>query len=299
MRACAIVAIAVLSFSPGLLWAGQRDIAIVNSGDESYYQDAARGIRDTFSGQTAYSLHEFSLSDLDAIACVRTLRPGLIMTIGEKATDLTARQLPAVPTVFTLVFEQTTDRRRMTGVSLDVDPQAQFDLLLSLCPHTRKIGVIYSRASSRKIIARGKAYARTVNAEIIPVKVETTSDVYGAIRYLCSNADAVWMIPDTIVYTPQSTQDIMLHCLREKIPVIGLSPAYVDAGALFALSYDSEEAGRQAGHVALRVLDGTPPAHIPVQQPVRLDLSVNTVTAQRLGVTIPEKLLNEARHVYR
>lgn len=299
MRACTIVFTAVVSFSPCFLWAGQHDIAILHSGDESFYEDAARGIRSAFTDQTTYSLHEYSLSDLDAISAVRELRPGLILTIGERATDLAARQFPSVPAVFTLVLGQPPPTNRMTGVSIDVDPRAQFELLKTLCPDVRKIGVIYSRTGRKGLISRGRSSARALGMEIVPVKIDATSDVYGTIRYLCSNADAIWMVPDSTVCTPQATQDIMLHCLRQKIPVIGLSPAYVASGALFSLSYDSEETGRLAGAIARRVLDGTPPGRIPVQQPARPDLTLNVISAHHLGIAIPEKLLNEARHAYR
>lgn len=299
MRACAIALTAVLCLSPGILLAGPHDIAILHSGDESFYQDAARGIRSAFSDQTTYSLHEYSLSNLDAIPAVRMLRPGLILTIGERATDLAARQLPSVPTVFTLVLGKEPPTRRMTGVSIDMDPRAQFEMLKTLCPHVYKIGVIYSRTGRKGLITRGRSGARTLGMEVVPVKIDATSDVYGAIRYLCSNADAIWMVPDSTVCTPQATQDIMLHCLRQKVPVIGPSPAYVASGALFSLSYDSEETGRLAGGIARRVLDGTPPGKIPVQQPARAVLTLNALSAQHLGITIPEKLLIEARHVYR
>lgn len=299
MRACAIVFSAVVSFSTGLLSAGQHDIVTLLSGDESYYEDAARGIRSAFTGQTTYLLHEYSLSDLEAVPHIRGLSPGLIVTIGERATDIAARQFPSIPIVYSLVLGRKHPTRRMTGVSIDVDPRAQFDVLKTICPSVRRIGVIYSRTGRKETIARGRSSARELGMEIVPVKIDATSDVYGAIRYLCSNTSAIWMIPDSTVCTPQATQDIMLHCLRQKIPVIGLSPSYVASGALFSLSYDSEETGRLAGGIARRILDGTPPGRIPVQQPARTDLAINMLTAQHLEITIPEKLLNEARHVYR
>lgn len=299
MRACAVVLSAVVSFSPCALSAGQHDIAVLHSGDESFYQDAARGIRGAFTDQTTYSLQEFTLSDLDAIPAIRGLRPGLILTIGERATDLAARQFPSVPAVFSLVLGQEPPSRRMTGVSIGVDPREQFELLKTLCPDTRAIGVMYSSTGRKGLITKGRAGARALGMKIIPVKVDTTDDVYGAVRYLCSNADAIWMIPDSTVCTPQATQDIMLHCLRRKLPVIGLSPAYVASGALFSLSYDSEETGRLAGAIARRVLDGTPPGRIPVERPARARLTLNAISAHHLGIAIPEKLQNEAHHVYR
>jgi putative ABC transport system substrate-binding protein len=65
------------------------------------------------------------------------------------------------------------------------------------------------------------------------------------------------------------------------------------------MSYGADNAEilrRAASHVA-RILNGTPPAELPVEQPTQIDLVINLKTAKALGPTIPQSVLGRADHV--
>ncbi len=77
-----------------------------------------------------------------------------------------------------------------------------------------------------------------------------------ALANLPNAVDVILAIPDTTVYTQQASKALLLFSFRNRIPLIGLTEAWVKAGALYALEWDYEELGRvlrrpRAAHAAV------------------------------------------------
>jgi len=73
---------------------------------------------------------------------------------------------------------------------------------------------------------------------------------------------------------------------------------YVQAGGLISYGPNFPDLFRRAGDFVDKILRGTKPANLPVEQPVKFDLMINTTTAKVLGLTIPEKILVRANEVF-
>jgi putative ABC transport system substrate-binding protein len=69
---------------------------------------------------------------------------------------------------------------------------------------------------------------------------------------------------------------------------------FVDAGGLMSYGADEAESYRRAAYFVDRILTGTKPADLPVEQPMRFELVVNLKTAKQIGVTIDPNLLARA-----
>jgi putative ABC transport system substrate-binding protein len=135
--------------------------------------------------------------------------------------------------------------------------------------------------------------------EILTKQVNSIDAVYRAVRDFRPQIDCLMIIPDQTVYSLQSVQDILLFCLRENLPVAGLSSKFVKAGALFSLSCDYKELGKKSGELAVRIFNGAKPSDIPYENPEKHELSLNLIVAERIGVTIPKELIEEADNVYK
>jgi putative ABC transport system substrate-binding protein len=85
--------------------------------------------------------------------------------------------------------------------------------------------------------------------------------------------------------------------LRYGLPVISGYPEMTHAGALAGYGPPRLEFYRRAATYVKKILDGTRPQDLPVEQPVRIELSVNLKTARSLGITIPEFVLARADEV--
>jgi putative tryptophan/tyrosine transport system substrate-binding protein len=83
------------------------------------------------------------------------------------------------------------------------------------------------------------------------------------------------------------------------LPTMHNIRAYVEAGGLMSYGHDSLNLNRRAAYYVDRILKGTKPADLPVEQPSTFELVLNLTTAQALGLTIPPTLLFQADEILR
>jgi putative ABC transport system substrate-binding protein len=189
--------------------------------------------------------------------------------------------------------------RAVTGASLDVPLDTQFDYLHRLLPEARSVGVLYSASETGTIVEAARKAAPAHGLTLVAEPVAEAGSAMSALAALMERVDVVWTVADSHVLTPQSTSALVLASLRRRIPMIGLSTAHVRAGTLAALSCDYADVGRQTGEIVLRSLRGEKPENIPVSTPRTITLALNLRSASHLGVSIPPALEAEATEVVR
>ena len=82
-----------------------------------------------------------------------------------------------------------------------------------------------------------------------------------------------------------------------RLPIIYANREFVEAGGLLSYGPDRRQLFRRAAELVDKILKGTKPADIPVEQPTKFELVINLKTAKALGLQIPEKLLALADEV--
>jgi len=83
----------------------------------------------------------------------------------------------------------------------------------------------------------------------------------------------------------------------KRVPLASYRKESVQQGALFSYAPDVAAVGRRAAHYVDKILKGSKPADLPVEQPTKFELVINLKTAKALGLTIPQSLLQRADEV--
>lgn len=233
-----------------------------------------------------------SASVLNFTRVGETLKQGdLYIAVGMKAAaELAGKDIPVLNVFIPksghdgLLLE---NRRRGTSYSaiyLDQPPERQIALLRAILPDARNVGVFYSAQppelpGMRKLFA--DAGMRLHEREFVPgntlnVVLESVLDV----------SEVLMVMPDAVVYNPGTIRNILLTAYRRQIPLIGISQAYVKAGALCAVFSTPEHiAGQAAGIIRRHAETGRLPA---AQYPSEFEVSVNMQVARSLDLRIKD-----------
>jgi len=306
----AIVLFCILGFS---FSSYALTIAVVKTQDIEAYNLALDGFKEALSGKGV----EFWLAgdmggakrlSYSVIDSIKAKSPTLILALGSAATTAVQKEFPDIPIVFSMVlnpiasgFIKSTrsSGNNLTGASLDIPVETQFRELLSVLPRVKRIGVIYNLEENREIINEASLIAKGMGLELVTAVVGSEKAVPDALDDLIKKVDALWSVSDNIVFTSQSVQYILLATLRNEKPFMGISPSYVKAGALMAISSDYKDVGRQAGEVASRVIAGEQPNNIPITAPRRVYLSLNAIVAEQIGIKIPSDATARAKEIFK
>lgn len=293
---------------------GKVLIVVVKSRDIAPYNIALEGFKRVLKrGRINSNIIEYNMKGelregQEIIKEVKAINPDLILILGSNATQVISSSIKDIPIIFSMVLNpvasgfiesmQSSDNN-LTGASMDIPIEMQFEKLRSIIPDLRKIGVLYSPMESKTIIEDASDVAKEMGLVLIAQEVSSEKNVPSALKILFEKrVDALWMVADGTVFTTQSSKHILLYTLRNGIPFMGLSLSYVKAGALLALSWDYQDIGRQSGELALRVLSGEEPGHIPITVPRRTSLVLNLKTAKRIGIKILPSVLTEAEEIF-
>jgi putative ABC transport system substrate-binding protein len=144
--------------------------------------------------------------------------------------------------------------------------------------------------------SEGPAAARQLGVTLLPFEARTLDEVERAIDIAVrQRVDALWILGDPIFINP--IQRIPDLAARAGLPAMYLFRDQVVAGGLMSYGPNFDELNRRAATYVDKILKGTKPADLPVEQPTKFFLVINLKTAKALGITIPQLLLLRADEV--
>jgi putative tryptophan/tyrosine transport system substrate-binding protein len=140
-----------------------------------------------------------------------------------------------------------------------------------------------------------QASARTIALEVIPLEIRRGEDIVPAFEALKDRAEALYVVTDALTNTHRVRINTL--ALAERLPTMHATREGVEAGGLMSYGPNLPDLFRRAADHVDKILRGSKPADIPVEQPTKFDLVVNLTTAKALGLTVPETLLARADEV--
>ncbi|MFZ1885634.1 MAG: ABC transporter substrate-binding protein [Rhodoplanes sp.] len=183
----------------------------------------------------------------------------------------------------------------LTNTQADITGK-QLELLSELLPKLSRIAFVV-RATSKandRYLDEAETAARTLGVSLQRLTLSAPRDLE-EIFSAAQGASAVVM-PDDAVFTANRTQIVEL-ALKNRLPVIYSNREFVSAGGLISYGPNTTDLYRRAADYVDKILRGTKPADLPVQQPTKFELIVNLKTAKVLGLEVPPTLLARADEV--
>jgi putative ABC transport system substrate-binding protein len=235
------------------------------------------------------------------------LKVDLIVTNASAAP--TAKQATSViPIVFLLAGDPVADGLvaslarpggNVTGLSnQQVDLAGKrLELLREVVPGLRRMAIIANVDNRDSIIEIGevRAAARTLGIEVVPLEIRRAEDIAPTFEALKPQADALYVISTALINANRTR--IMTFALSAHLPTVFDYRDWIQAGGLMSYGPNFTTLFRRAAEYVDRILRGTKPGDIPVEQPTKFELLINLQTAKALGLTIPEALLLRADEV--
>jgi len=144
-----------------------------------------------------------------------------------------------------------------------------------------------------------EAPARALKLELQPLAVRGPNpDFEGAFQAAAKGRASALITVSGGLFNGHEKR-IMDLAIKNRLPSIHERSDYVEAGGLMSYSADDAETYRRAAYYVDRILKGTKPAELPVEQATKFELVINLKTAKQIGLTIPPNVLARADRVIR
>ncbi|MGB9258959.1 MAG: ABC transporter substrate-binding protein [Pseudolabrys sp.] len=171
------------------------------------------------------------------------------------------------------------------------------ELLRELAGQLRRLAIMVKsdNASAASEMREVKAAAGALGIEAVPFEIGQAGDIGPAFEALKGRADALYVVIDSLVTTHANRINTL--ALGARLPTMHGARELVAAGGLVSYAAAYEDLYRRGAEYIDKILRGTKPADIPIEQPTKFDLVLNLTTAKVLGLTIREAFLLRADEV--
>ena len=174
----------------------------------------------------------------------------------------------------------------------------RLQLLKELVPGLSRVAILFNPTNHYMPLALQSAQrgAHTLDVTLAMYEVHDTTTLDAAFVTLTKDRPDALMIPaDTFLVSQRSR--IAQFAIENKLPSVYSFREYIEAGGLIAYTPNYYDLFRRAASYVDKILKGTKPGELPIEQPTRFLLLVNLKTARALGLTMPPRLLARADKV--
>ena len=190
----------------------------------------------------------------------------------------------------------------VTGVSaLETELSGKrIDLLKETFPRMASVAVLWNSADRGMTLKFGELEraAQGLRVTVYPLAVREPKDFDSAFSEMNrKRTDTLFVITD--VLTVLNRTRLLELATKSRMPAMYENSSYTDAGGLMAYGPNQSETLQIVLHQVDKILKGTKPSEIPIEQPMRFEFTVNLKTANQIGVTIPPNVLVRADRVIR
>jgi putative tryptophan/tyrosine transport system substrate-binding protein len=177
----------------------------------------------------------------------------------------------------------------------------RLELLKEAVPKLARVAVLYDPAIPASVLDVKEVLPVAARALSLTIKPWEVRDMDGFEKLFAAlnkeRPDGLYVPGGPLIRA--NGERIAGFALKSRLPSMYQSREGVDAGGLMSYSADLADSYRRVAWYVDRILKGTKPADLPVEQPTKFELVINLKTAKQIGVTIPQSLLYRADKVIR
>jgi putative ABC transport system substrate-binding protein len=174
----------------------------------------------------------------------------------------------------------------------------RLEMLREVVPKVSRFAVLIDETSpGSMLIARGtQVAAQSLGVQLQSLGVRGSGELDRAFSAMKEARTGALIVESSSLLFTSRTRLAEL-ALKNRLPTVFAQREYAEAGGLMAYSADFSDLFRRTATFVDKILKGTKPADLPVEQPTKFDFVINLKTAKALGLTIPPSLLQRADQV--
>jgi putative ABC transport system substrate-binding protein len=264
-------------------------------------------------GENVTYIYEGATGSIDKLDAVAQGLVGadvdLILSLSTPAT--LAAQQATTGTDIPIVFAPLTDPvgagivqslpqpgGNATGVTFGIQEAQRLAWLLKTDPTIEQIYIPYNSDDQSPVLALEvvEEAASKLGVEIVTREARNVEEIVAATENIPETADAVFILPDSLVTT--GIPDFVKATIELGLPLSVPTGEQVEEGALMSFSFSFFASGEQAARLADQILKGAKPADIPVET-AEVFLIINLQAAEAIGLEVPYDVLEAADTIIR
>ena len=237
------------------------------------------------------------------------LKPDVLAAAGMSASHALQKATTAIPIVMInmadpvgggLVKSLARPGGNSTGSSnmiAELVPK-HLEMLRGMVPKATRVAVLVNPSNAANIsgLKNIQAAAQKIGVKIQPVEANTPQEIANAFATMVrQNAGALIVLLDP--FFQQQKNQIVELATKQRLPSIAAYGEYVEAGGLMSYGNNLRENYKRAATYVDKILKGSNPGDIPVEQPTTFEMFINRRTATTLGLKIPNSMLVQATKV--
>jgi putative ABC transport system substrate-binding protein len=235
----------------------------------------------------------------DAATDLVRLQVDVLVTSGQPATLAAKAATSTIPIIFAsapdpvgtgLVASLARPGGNLTGLSA-MSPQLsgkRLELLAQVVPGLQRVAFLWYALSPASSVQELQAATQTLGVRLQVLEIHDIADYEAAFAAAGAEQAAALMVGGGI--TNRHRARIVSLAARARLPAMYTSSLFVRDGGLMAYGPDVLDFRRRAATYVDKILKGTHPADLPVEQPMTFEFVVNMRTARELGITFPHEV---------
>jgi putative ABC transport system substrate-binding protein len=305
----------VISLAPSDAMAQTRTVAVTAIVEHPALDAVREGLRDQLKAEGFEDGKNIKIEYLNAQGNMTTAAqigrqfagasPSVIVPISTPSAQTVFNATKTIPIVFAAVSDPvgaklvpgtgpSASGTNVTGVSDPIPVAAQLTLAHEIMPNAKRVGIVYSPGETTISVQvdAARETSKKLGLTLVEAPALKSGDVQASVKSLVGRIDFLYVPADNAVTA--AFDGVMVIANRARLPVFAAEDSGVTKGAIASVGFNYYQAGRRTGAMIAKVLNGRPPGQIPWEISTSTDLAVNTASAKRLGLTIPDKILKRA-----